>query len=77
MTSLTLHSLFVQRLMKKTKNDFNKFTFPLKFTLKIYRSDLTIQEAKDDKQKLEILINKLNNNYNPKNKSKATKKMIP
>ena len=74
MTGLTLHSLFVQRMMKKTKYDFNKFTFPLKFTLKIYRSDLTLQEAKDDKQKLEILINKLNNNYNPKNKTKIKEK---
>ena len=51
----------------KTKYDFNKFTFPLKFATKIYRHDLTLQEAKDNQQDLEILINKLNNNYNPKN----------
>ena len=40
--------------------------FPLKFTSKIYRRDLMLQEAKDDQQELKILINKLNNNYNPK-----------
>ena len=27
----------------KTKYDFNKFTFPSKFTLKIYRHDFTLQ----------------------------------
>ena len=36
----------------KTKYDFNNFTFPLKFTLKIYRHGLTLQEAKDDQQEL-------------------------
>ena len=30
----------------KTKCDFNKFTFPLKFTSKIYRCDLKLQKAK-------------------------------
>ena len=58
----------------KTKYDFNKFMFPLKITLNIYRHDLTIEEAKDDQQELEILINKLNNNYNPKNKTKIKEK---
>ena len=58
----------------KTKHDFNKFTFPLKFTSKIYRHDLTLQEAKDDQQKLKILINKLNNNYNPTNQTKIKEK---
>ena len=43
---------------------------PLKFATKIYRHDLTLQEAKDNQQDLEILINKLNNNYNPKNQTK-------
>ena len=54
----------------KTKYDFNKFTFPLKFTSKIYHCNLTLQEAKDDQEKLEILIKKLNNNYNPTNQTK-------
>ena len=31
----------------KTKYEFNKFTFPLKFTSNIYRRDLTLQKAKD------------------------------
>ena len=54
----------------KTKYDFNKFVLPLKFATKIYRHDLTLQEAEDDQQKLKILINKLNNNYNPTNQTK-------
>ena len=41
----------------KTKYDFNNFTFLLKFTSKIYRCDLTLQEAKDDQQELKIFIN--------------------
>ena len=58
----------------KTKYDFNKFTLPLKFATKIYRHDLTLQEAKDNQQDLEILINKLNNDYNPKNQTKIKEK---
>ena len=56
---------------RKTKYDFNNFTFPSKFTLKIYHHDLMLQEAEDDQVNLEILINKLNNNYNPKNIEKV------
>ena len=41
----------------KTKYDFNNFTFLLKFTSKIYRRDLTLQEAKDDQQELKIFTN--------------------
>ena len=48
--------------------------FPLKFTSKIYRRDLTLQEAKDDQQELKILINKLNNDYNPRNQTKIKEK---
>ena len=58
----------------KTKYEFNKFMLPLKFAAKIYRHDLTLQEARDDQQKLKILINKLNNNYNPKNLPKIKEK---
>ena len=57
-----------------TKFDFNKFTFPLKFTSKIYRHNLTLQEAEDDQEKLKVLINKLNNNYNPTSKIKIKEK---
>ena len=58
----------------KTKYEFNNFTFTSKFTSKMYRHDLMLQEAEDDQQELEILINKLNNNYNPKNQTKIKEK---
>ena len=58
----------------KTKYDFNKFMLPLKFASKIYHHDLTLQEAKDDQRQLEILINKLNNDYNPVNQTKIKEK---
>ena len=58
----------------KTKYEFNNFTFSSKFTSKMYRRDLMLQEAEDGQQELEILINKLNNNYNPKNQTKIKEK---
>ena len=58
----------------KTKYEFNNFTFSSKFTSKMYSHDLMLQEAEDDQQELEILINKLNNNYNPKNQTKIKEK---
>ena len=58
----------------KTKYEFNNFTFSSKFTSKMYRHDLMLQDAEDDQQELEILINKLNNNYNPKNQTKIKEK---
>ena len=58
----------------KTKYEFNNFTFSSKFTSKMYRHDLMLQEAEDDQEELEILINKLNNNYNPKNQTKIKEK---
>ena len=51
--------------MKKKKNNFSNFTFPSKFASKIYSKNLMLQEVKDDQQKLKILINNLNNDYNP------------
>ena len=51
----------------KTKCNCNNFTFPPKFTLKIYCNGLKLREAEDDQQELKILINKLNNDCNPKN----------
>ena len=33
-----------------------------------------LQKAKDDQQELEILINKLNNGYNPRNQTKIKEK---
>ena len=58
----------------KTKYEFNKFALPLKFAAKIYRHNLTLQEAGDNQQKLKILINELNNNYNPTNLTKIKEK---
>ena len=58
----------------KTKYDCSKFTFPLKFASKIYNYDLTLQKAQDNQQELEILINKLNNYYNPTNLAKIKEK---
>ena len=58
----------------KTKYNFSNFTFPLKFASKIYNKDFTLQEVEDDQQKLNILINKLNNDYNPVNKMKIKEK---
>ena len=74
MTGLKLHNLFVQRLNGKTKYDFSKFTFPLKFASKIYNYDLTLQKAQDNQQELKTLINKLNKNYNPQKKLKMKEK---
>ena len=58
----------------KTKYNFSNFTFPSKFASKIYNKDFTLEEAKDNQLKLKILINNLNNNYNPKNKIKIKEK---
>ena len=74
MIGFSLHNSFVQKLMEKTKYDFSNFTFPSKFTLKIFRHDLTLQKAKDDQVNLKILINNLNNDYNPKNLEKIEEK---
>ena len=54
----------------KTKYNLTKSMFPLKFALKIYCRYYTLQKAEDGQQKLEILINKLNNDYNPRNQTK-------
>ena len=58
----------------KAKYEFNKFMLPLKFASKIYSRNLTLQKAIDDQQDLDILINKLNNNYNPTSKIKIKEK---
>ena len=58
----------------KNKIDFSNFTFPSKFAFKIYNKYYTLQEAKDNQQELKILMSKLNNNYNPKNKIKIEEK---
>ena len=58
----------------KTKYDFSKFTFPLKFASKIYSYDFTLQKTQDKQQKLKILISKLNNDNNPTSKIKIKEK---
>ena len=49
-----------------TKYDFNRFSLPLKFIEKIHNSKITLNEAIDDQTESRILINNLNNNYNPR-----------
>ena len=43
---------------------------PLKFASKTYQHDLTLQKAEDAQQKLKMLINKLNHDYNSRNETK-------
>ena len=49
--------------------------FPWKFIEKIHNYDITIDEARNNQTELGALINKLNNDYNPKipKKSKREK----
>ena len=54
----------------KTEYNFNKFTLTLKFASKNNRRDLTLQKEGDDQQDLQILINNVDNNYNPRSESK-------
>ena len=56
------------------KYDFCNFTFPSKFASKIYNEDLTLQEVQDNQQELEMLINKLKKDYNPKNQININEK---
>ena len=51
-----------------------EFTFPLKFALRIYNHDYTLQRVDDSQQDLKILINRLNNDYNPTNKLELKEK---
>ena len=48
--------------------------FPLKFIEKIHNYEITLNEAIEDQTKLKILINKLNNDYNPRSTKKAEEK---
>ena len=47
---------------------------PLKFIEKIHNFEITLNEAIEDQTKLKILINKLNNDYNPRSGKKAKEK---
>ena len=57
-----------------TKYDFNRFLFPLKFIEKIHNYEITLNEARNNQTELGTLINKLNNDYNPKNPKKVKEK---
>ena len=49
--------------------------FPLKFIEKNHSYEITLHETKNDQTELVILINKLNNNYNPKIPKKVKEKI--
>ena len=57
-----------------TKYDFNRFLFPLKIFEKIHNYEITLNEARNNQTELGTLINKLNNDYNPKNPKKVKEK---
>ena len=57
-----------------TNYEFNRFSLALKFIEKIYNYKITLNEAIEDQTKLKILINKLNNDYNPRSGKKAKEK---
>ena len=57
-----------------TKYDFNRFSLPLKFIEKIYKYEITLDEAIEKQAELKELINKLNNDYNPRSTKKAKEK---
>ena len=58
----------------KTKYDFNRSSLPLKFTEKIHNYEITLDEAINYQKDLKILINKLNNDYGPRNTEKIEEK---
>ena len=57
-----------------TKCDFNRFALPLKFIEKIHNYEITLDEAIEEQTELRILINKLNNDYNPRILKKTKEK---
>ena len=59
-----MQNSFVQKLME----------FPLKFIEKIHKYEITLDEAKSSQTELGILINKINNDYNPKIPKKVKQK---
>ena len=49
------------------KYDFNRFALSSKFIGKIHNYEIILDKAINYQTKLKILINKLNNDYNPRN----------
>ena len=66
--------LICTKIDGKTSYKFNNFALPLKFASKIYRHDFMLQKARHDQQNLQILINKLINEYNPTSKPEIEEK---
>ena len=48
--------------------------FPLKFASRIYYGDLTLQQAEENQEKVNILKTRLNDEYNPTRKEKIKEK---
>ena len=71
MRHLIMQSSFVQKLMGY---DFNCFLFTLNFIEKIHNYEITLDEAKNNQTEYKMLINKLNNNYNPRSPKKPKEK---
>ena len=57
-----------------TKYDFNCFALSLKFIGKIHNYKIMLDEAIEDQTKLKMLINKVNNDYNPRTSKKMDEK---
>ena len=57
-----------------TKYGFNRFLFPINFIEKIHKYEIILDEAKNNQTELGILINKLNNDYNPNIPKKVKEK---
>ena len=66
--------LYCEKTYGKTKHDFTKFTFRLKFASRIYHGDHTLQQEEEVQEKLKVLKNKLNNENNPTKKDKIKEK---
>ena len=64
---------FVCTKANGTKYNFNTFTLQLKFVEKIYNYEITLVEAKNDQDKLEKLISRLEN-YKAKKQLKTEEK---
>ena len=62
---------FVCTKTDATKYDFNRFLLPLKFIEKIHNYKITLNEAIGNQTELKILINNLNNDYNPRSSKKS------
>ena len=57
-----------------TKYDFNRFALPLKFIEKSHNYEIILDDPIEDQAELRELINKLNNDYNPRITTKAKEK---